>query len=235
MLVLAGLQGTASAVPLSCNKSATTVEQGGSLTVSGTADTAGEFLRAILDRATTPVQVGSGNAAASGAAPFNYSFTVTIPASTDANVTHTLEVTDAGGGGAQNCGNILVTEDGDAADDNGDDDNGDDEEEQETLNDILDAIEALDSATPAPAAPAAPQQQQQQQIVPASFGGGASLPKTGAEVMDLGGVGVALLMVGGSLMRLGRNRVRRFRAERGAVGSTAEAVARDDDFITPSF
>ncbi|MGH2760761.1 MAG: hypothetical protein ACRDKJ_14515, partial [Actinomycetota bacterium] len=214
-IIALGVQSPAWAPPLNCQVSATTVPQGGSFTVSGTSDTSGEFIRVIMDGTT---QIGSGNANV-GIPPVNFSIVATVPESTSANQLHTLAVQNLGGMGV-GCPTILVI-----------------------------AAPAPTPPTPVPpqsspqASPVqtpifvpvpipvfAPQQQQQQQqqAVPvalplggSSGGGGASLPKTGADVAEVGGVGTASLLAGLAFTEFARRRRRHWFAP----ASTSEARA----------
>jgi LPXTG-motif cell wall-anchored protein len=193
-------QGVAHAAPTSCVVSRTTVPQGGSFTVSGNGDTNAEFIRVILDGST---QIGSGFTNTTGS-PITFSITATIPASTSANATHTLDVRDAV---VFPCPSILVTE-----------------AEAEPEASTSPSPSTSPAVAASPAAPALPQQQQQQQqqvVLPVAIPAvahsvsGTSLPKTGTQAQTFGLYGVATLLAGLVLVRFSR----RARLALGAVGA----------------
>jgi len=221
LLAVGALAHSASAAPLNCFVSATTVQQGGSFTISGPGDTNGEHIVALLDSAT---QIGSGFTNVTGT-PINFSFTATIPATTSANATHNLQVRNDAGASAP-CSDILVTAAPAAA--------------TPTPSPVPTATPVATAAPVAtfpvfipisvsqqqqqqqqgggggggtpqrqgdPARAAAGGQQQQQQ----QSGGGVALPRTGADSARMAAWGVALFGFGLLLVMWARRRRRRAR------------------------
>jgi len=225
LLAVGALQHAASAAPLNCFVSATTVQQGGSFTISGPGDTNGEHIVALLDSAT---QIGSGFTNVTGT-PINFSFTATIPATTSANATHHLQVRNDAGASAP-CSDILVTAAPAAA-----------TPTPTPVPTTTPVATTAPGATFPPFVPIVLQQQQQQQQQqggsgsgggspqrqgdPAraaaggqqqqqqqQSGGGASLPRTGADSARMVAWGVGLLGFGLLLVMWARRRRRRARA-----------------------
>jgi LPXTG-motif cell wall-anchored protein len=104
MVALVGLQRSASAAPLNCFVSATTVAAGGSFTISGPGDVNAEHIVALFDSATV---IGGGFTNTTGT-PIDFSFSATIPSTTAPNTTHHLQVRNDAGASAP-CSDIFVT------------------------------------------------------------------------------------------------------------------------------
>ncbi len=256
-LGVVGLYRPAQADALTCFRSTASVQQGGTLTITGSSDTANDLIIAILDGGT---QIGSGVAGA--VAPFNFSFTATIPVTATAPAVHTLATQDADGPPAP-CDDILVTQaaatlaptpaPGLGLPAGIDPDDVIDAIADSVADAVADRLE--DALGPRAAVPVAG--------IPVAFPagvGGAKLPTTGVDVAEVGGVGTLSLMAGVTLMEFARRRRKNWLEPMSAteaistpvaprsgeheadlllpyLGPTAPVDAAPDrsDFVTPTF
>lgn len=211
LLIALGSQGIAQAQG-PCEVSDNTLVPGQDFTVFGTAE----------DPATNPLPLTNvevqlnGDVIGQGTTDSNSEFVISasVPPFTNPALYHVI-VVDATTTVAD-CGVVQVLEEEEPAPPPDEDGDEDEDADDETLDEILEAIEDLE----APAAvPAVQQQQQQGGFIPAALpaassggAGGAKLPKTGADVADIGGLGTASLLVGVVLTQLARRRRRHWPA-----------------------
>lgn len=213
LLIALGSQGIAQAQG-PCEPTDRTLFPGQDFTVFGTAEDGGGTPLPLTNVAVklNGDVIGQGTTDPDG----DFVIAVSVPPFTNPGLYDVIVVDDGTVGTVADCGVVQVLEEEEPAPPPDEDGDEDEDADDETLEEILEAIEDLE----APAAvPAVQQQQQQGGFIPAALpavssggGGGAKLPKTGADVADIGGLGTASLLVGVVLTQLARRRRRHWPA-----------------------